>query len=95
MKTSGVGSIMVSASRCLLMPPGQGRRRRAGLGLAPQPLGEDGQEAGQPGATLDVLVVKCSEANSDGLAASRTLLLNGGWDRYWADGKVLPCLRCS
>lgn len=31
-----------------------------------------------------------SEETSDGLAALKTLLLNGGWDRYWADGEVLP-----
>ncbi len=31
-----------------------------------------------------------SEATSDGLAALRTLMLNGGWDRYWVDGEVLP-----
>ncbi len=31
-----------------------------------------------------------SEATSDGLAALRTLVLNGGWDRYWVDGEVLP-----
>ena len=27
---------------------------------------------------------------SDSLAALRTLLLNGGWDRYWVQGEVLP-----
>ncbi len=27
---------------------------------------------------------------SDGLAALRTLVLNGGWDRYWVEGQVLP-----
>ncbi len=31
-----------------------------------------------------------SEATSDGLAALRTLLLNGGWERYWVEGEVLP-----
>jgi hypothetical protein len=31
-----------------------------------------------------------SEATSDGLAALRTLMLNGGWDRYWQDHQVLP-----
>lgn len=30
------------------------------------------------------------EASSDGLAALRTLLLNGGWDRYWQTHEVLP-----
>ena len=31
-----------------------------------------------------------SEATSDGLAALRTVLLNGGWERYWVGGEVLP-----
>ena len=31
-----------------------------------------------------------SEQTSDGLAALKTLMLNGGWDRYWADEEVLP-----
>jgi hypothetical protein len=31
-----------------------------------------------------------SEATSDGLAALRTLLLNGGWDLYWQKQLVLP-----
>jgi len=31
-----------------------------------------------------------SEDTSDALAALKTLLLNGGWDRYWADREVLP-----
>ena len=30
------------------------------------------------------------EASSDGLAALRTLLLNGGWDLYWKKQQVLP-----
>jgi hypothetical protein len=30
------------------------------------------------------------EASSDGLAALRTLLLNGGWDLYWKEQQVLP-----
>jgi hypothetical protein len=30
------------------------------------------------------------EASSDGLAALRTLLLNGGWDLYWKEQPVLP-----
>jgi hypothetical protein len=30
------------------------------------------------------------EASSDGLAALRTLLLNGGWDLYWQTYQVLP-----
>ena len=30
------------------------------------------------------------EASSDGLAALRTLLLNGGWDLYWQQHQVLP-----
>ena len=33
-----------------------------------------------------------SEATSDALAALRTLLLNGGWDRYWQQHDVLPIL---
>ncbi len=31
-----------------------------------------------------------SAATSDALAALRTLLLNGGWDRYWRQREVLP-----
>jgi hypothetical protein len=31
-----------------------------------------------------------SEAMSDALAALRTLMLNGGWDRYWQQREVLP-----
>ena len=27
---------------------------------------------------------------SDALAALRTLMLNGGWERYWRDRQVLP-----
>jgi hypothetical protein len=30
------------------------------------------------------------EVSSDGLAALRTLLLNGGWDLYWKEQQVLP-----
>ncbi len=30
------------------------------------------------------------EASSDGLVALRTLLLNGGWDLYWKEQRVLP-----
>ena len=33
-----------------------------------------------------------SVATSDGLAALRTLLLNGGWERYWQERDVLPLL---
>jgi hypothetical protein len=33
-----------------------------------------------------------SEATSDALAALRTLLLNGGWERYWQQHDVLPIL---
>ena len=29
---------------------------------------------------------------SDALAALRTLMLNGGWDRYWQEREVLPLL---
>ena len=31
-----------------------------------------------------------SAATSDALAALRTLMLNGGWDRYWQQREVLP-----
>ena len=31
-----------------------------------------------------------SQATSDGLGALRTLVLNGGWDRYWGEQEVLP-----
>jgi hypothetical protein len=33
-----------------------------------------------------------SLATSDALAALRTLMLNGGWDRYWQQCQVLPLL---
>jgi len=33
-----------------------------------------------------------SEATSDALAALRTLMVNGGWDRYWRQREVLPLL---
>ena len=33
-----------------------------------------------------------SEATSDALAALRTLMLNGGWERYWQEREVLPLL---
>ncbi len=33
-----------------------------------------------------------SEATSDALAALRTLMLNGGWERYWQTREVLPLL---
>jgi len=33
-----------------------------------------------------------SQATSDALAALRTLMLNGGWDRYWQQHEVLPML---
>ncbi|GAC1538141.1 MAG: hypothetical protein NVS2B7_08900 [Herpetosiphon sp.] len=33
-----------------------------------------------------------SEATSDALAALRTLMLNGGWERYWQNREVLPLL---
>ena len=31
-----------------------------------------------------------SQATSAGLAALRPLMLNGGWERHWVDGEVLP-----
>ena len=33
-----------------------------------------------------------SEATSDALAALYTLMLNGGWERYWQQREVLPLL---
>jgi hypothetical protein len=33
-----------------------------------------------------------SEATSDALAALRTLMLNGGWERYWQQREVLPLI---
>jgi hypothetical protein len=33
-----------------------------------------------------------SAATSDALAALRTLMLNGGWERYWQEHEVLPLL---
>ena len=33
-----------------------------------------------------------SQETSDALAALRTLLLNGGWARYWQQRQVLPLL---
>ncbi len=32
---------------------------------------------------------------SDALAALRTVLLKGGWDRYWPQRQVLPLLAAS
>jgi hypothetical protein len=34
--------------------------------------------------------MQSSAATSDALAALRTLMLNGGWDRYWQQREVLP-----
>ena len=34
--------------------------------------------------------VHWSLETSDGLAALRTLVLNGGWERYWVAGAALP-----
>ncbi len=34
-----------------------------------------------------------SEATSDALAALRTLMLNGGWERYWQQCEVFPLMR--
>ncbi len=31
-----------------------------------------------------------SQPTSEGLAALQTLVLNGGWDRYWVEREVLP-----
>ncbi len=36
-----------------------------------------------------------SLATSDGLAALRTLVLNGGWERYWVEGEVLPLVEAQ
>jgi hypothetical protein len=33
-----------------------------------------------------------SAETSDALAALRTLMLNGGWERYWQQREVLPLL---
>ncbi len=33
-----------------------------------------------------------SERTSDALAALRTLMLNGGWERYWQQSEVFPLL---
>ena len=33
-----------------------------------------------------------SERTSDALAALRTLMLNGGWERYWQQREVFPLL---
>jgi len=35
-----------------------------------------------------------SDETSDALAALRTLLLNGGWARYWQHREALPLLAC-
>ena len=51
----------------------------------------DGEgERGAGGAAAEAGGMHWSEATSEGLAALRTLLLNGGWDRYWKDRQVLP-----
>ena len=36
-----------------------------------------------------------SLASSDSLAALRTLVLNGGWDAYWAERRVLPLVAAA
>ncbi len=36
-----------------------------------------------------------SLATSDGLAALRTLVLNGGWERYWVEDEVLPLAQAA
>ena len=36
--------------------------------------------------------MQSSEVTRDGLAALRTLMLNGGWERYWQQREVLPLL---
>ncbi len=36
-----------------------------------------------------------SVETSDGLAALRTLVLNGGWERYWVEGEVLPLVEAQ
>ena len=36
-----------------------------------------------------------SLAMSDGLAALRTLMLNGGWERYWVEDEVLPLVEAQ
>ncbi len=41
----------------------------------------------EPGRRLPGLVQP-----SDALAALRTLMLNGGWERYWQQREVLPLL---
>lgn len=54
--------------------------------------------SGQAEKANDLIVAKrqkgagmhWSEATSDALAALRTLMLNGGWDRYWRHREVLP-----
>ncbi len=33
-----------------------------------------------------------SEETSNALAGLRTLMLNGGWERYWQEHQVLPLL---
>ncbi len=59
--------------------------------------------SGQVEKANDVLVARrqkhrgmqWSEATSDGLAALRTLMLNGGWERYWVEGEVLPLMEAA
>jgi hypothetical protein len=36
-----------------------------------------------------------SLASSDSLAALRTLMLNGGWDAYWAERRVLSLVAAA
>ena len=36
------------------------------------------------------LTLPWSLQSSDRLAAPRTLVLNGGWDAYWAERRMLP-----
>ena len=58
-------------------------------------------EKGSTGVTTQRMLVVASTgmhwslATSDGLAALRTLVLNGGWERYWIEGEVLPLVEAQ
>jgi hypothetical protein len=41
-------------------------------------------------AARSIRVCTGAKPKADGLAALRTLLLNGGWDLYWKEQQVLP-----
>ncbi|MEM4204622.1 MAG: hypothetical protein QXS54_11185, partial [Candidatus Methanomethylicaceae archaeon] len=65
---------------------GQRRRQRQYIGSAHAEKGNDLIVAGRQKKQG----MHWSLDTSDALAALKTLMLNGGWERYWRQGQVLP-----